>query len=129
MTKEDELLNSVMAAVGMMVYSTFSDQPMTMDGSIETRDYVGNDDDDDCYVIEDESEMTDYIHDTAGFIGKHGVVQPLTELSGKFLLNRRKVVITDLPAAQYGYNGERTNTAVVYIDDNEIDAEYKEPEE
>lgn len=129
MTKEDELLNSFMAAVGMLVYCTFSDQPMTMDESIETRAFIGNDDDDDdddCYVIEDESEMTDYIHDTAGFVGKHGVVKPLTELTGKYLLNRRRVVITNLPAAFLGYHGVRTNTAVVYIDDNGIDAEYEE---
>lgn len=132
MTKEDELLNSVMAAVGMMVYCTFSDQPMSLDESVETRDYVGNDDDDDdddCYVIEDESEMNDYIHDTAGFVGKHGVVKPLSELTGKYLLNRRRVVITNLPAAFLGGTMSHplyTNTAVVYIDDNEIDAEYEE---
>ena len=132
MTKEDELLNSVMAAVGMMVYCTFSDQPMTMDGSIDTRAFIGNDDDDDCYVIEDESEMNDYIHDTAGFFGKHGVVKPLSELTGEYLLNRRKVVITNLPAAFLGGTISHplyTNTAVVYIDDNGIDAAYKEPQE
>lgn len=136
MTKEDELLNSFMAALGMLVYRTFSDQPMTMDGSIATRAFIGNDDDDDDddgYVIEDESEMTDYIHDTAGFFfGKHGVVKPLSELTGKYLLNRRRVVITNLPAAFLGggtiSHPLYTNTAVVYIDDNGIDAAYEEPD-
>ena len=130
MTKEDELLNSVMTAVGMMVYSTFSDQPMTMDGSIETRDYVGdvsNDDDDYCYVIWNEEAMTEFLLATAVFIGKRRTMMPLTELTGEYILQHHKVVITGLPAAQYDYHGERTNTAIVYIEDGDIIAEYKEP--
>ena len=73
-----------------------------MDGSFETRDYVGdvNDDDDDdddddyCHVIEDESEMIEFLLANAVFIGKGGTKMPLTELTGEYLLNRRKVVIT-----------------------------------
>ena len=130
----EEVRNKAIAALGRLVYLVFSDQSMTMDGSFETRDYVGdvsNDDDDDdydddyCYVIEDKSQMIEYLLDTAVFIGEHGTKMPLTELTGEYLLNRHKVVITDLPAARYCGYGERTNTAIVYIEDGDIIAEYK----
>ena len=125
-----------MAALGRLVYQVFSDQSMTLDGSVETRDYVGdvNDDDDDdadddyCYVIEDESAMIEFLLANAVFIGERGTKMPLSELTGEYLLNRRKVVITDLPAEHYGYFYARTNTAVVYIEDGDIIAEYKKPE-
>ena len=131
-----EVRDKAMAALGRLVYQVFSDQSMTMDGSFETRDYVGdvNDDDDDddyddyCHVIEDESEMTEFLLSTAVFIGERGTMMPLCELTGEYLLNRRKVVITDLPAEHYGYFYARTNTAVVYIEDGDIIAEYKKPE-
>ena len=128
MVNPEEVRDKAMTALGMLVYQVFSDQSMYLDGSIETRDYVG-DDDDDCYVIEDESEMTEFLLATAVFIGKRRTMMPLSELTGEYLLNRRKVVITDLPAAQYGYHGERTNTAIVTIEDGDIIAEYKEPAE
>ena len=134
----EEVRDKAMAALGRLVYQVFSDQSMTLDGSVETRDYVGDvndddgddddDDDDYCHVIEDESEMTEFLLANAVFIGKGGTMMPLSELTGEYLLNRRKVVITDLPAEHYGYFYARTNTAVVYIEDGDIIAEYKKPE-
>ena len=128
MVNPEEVRDKAMTALGRLVYQAFSDQSMYLDGSIETRDYVG-DDDDDCYVIEDESEMTEFLLSTAVFIGKRRTMMPLTELTGEYILQHHKVVITDLPAAQYGYHGERTNTAIVCIEDGDIIAEYKEPAE
>ena len=128
MVNPEEVRDKAMVALGRLVYQVFSDQSMYLDGSIETRDYVG-DDDDDCYVIEDESEMVEFLLSTAVFIGKRRTMMPLTELTGEYILQHRKVVITDLPAEQYGYHGERTNTAIVYIEDGCIIAEYKEPAE
>ena len=125
----EEVRDKAMTALGRLVYQVFSDQSMTMDESVETRDYVGNDDDDYCYVIEDESEMTEFLLATAVFIGKRRTMMPLTELTGEYILKHHKVVITDLPAEQYGYHGESTNTAIVTIEDGDIIAEYKEPAE
>ena len=127
----EEVRNKAMTALGRLVYQVFSDQSMTMDESLETRDYVGdvsNDDDDYCSVIEDESEMTEFLLATAVFIGKRRTMMPLTELTGEYILQHHKVVITDLPAEHYGYHGESTNTAIVYIEDGDIIAEYKEPD-
>ena len=125
----EEVRDKAMAALGRLVYQVFSDQQMTLDGSVETRAFIGNDDDDDyCYVIENEEAMTEFLLSTAVFIGKGGTMMPLSELTGEYLLNRRKVVITDLPAEHYGYFYARTNTAVVYIEDGDIIAEYKKPE-
>ena len=131
----EEVRGKAISVLGHLVYLVFSDQSMTMDGSFETRDYVGdvsNDDDDDdddyCYVIEDKDAMIEYLLATAVFIGEGGTKLPLTELTGEYLLNRRKVVITDLPAARYCGYGERTNTAIVYIEDGDIIAEYKASE-
>ena len=129
MVNPEEVRDKAMTALGMLVYQVFSDQSMYLDGSVETRDYVGNDDDDDCYVIEDESEMTEFLLATAVFIGKRRTMMPLTELTGEYILQHHKVVITDLPAEQYGYHGESTNTAIVTIEDGDIIAEYKEPAE
>ena len=135
MTKSQDALYTTLDALGKLVYEVFSDQPMTMDGSYETRDYVGdvsNDDDDDdddyCYVIEDESQMTEFLLATAVFIDKRGTKMPLTELTGEYILQHHKVVITNLPAEQYGCFYDHTNTAIVYIEDGDILAEYKEPE-
>lgn len=128
MVNPEEVRDKAMTALGMLVYQVFSDQSMYLDESIETRDYVG-DDDDDCYVIEDESEMIEFLLATAVFIGKRRTRMPLTELTGEYTLQHHKVVITDLPAEQYGYHGESTNTAIVYIEDGDIIAEYKEPAE
>lgn len=129
----EEVRDKAMTALGRLVYQVFSDQSMTMDGSFETRDYVGdvsNDDDDYdyCYVIENEEAMTEYLLATAVFIGKRGTKMPLTELTGEYILQHHKVVITDLPAEQYGYFYDRTNTAIVSIEDGDIIAEYKEPD-
>src|SRR5574344_890408 len=124
----EEVRNKAMTALGRLVYQVFSDQSMTMDGSFETRDYVGdvsNDDDDYCYVIENEEAMTEYLLATAVFIGERGTMMPLTELTGEYILQHHKVVITGLPAEQYGYFYEHTNTAIVYIEDDDIIAEYK----
>ena len=132
MVNPEEVRDKAMTALGRLVYQVFTDQSMYLDGSVETRDYVGdvsNDDDDYCYVIWNEEAMTESLLDTAVFIGKRGTMMPLTELTGEYILKHHKVVITDLPAAQYGYHGERTNTAIVYIEDGDIIAEYKEPEE
>ena len=128
MVNPEEVRDKAMTALGRLVYQVFSDQSMYLDGSVETRDYVGDVSNDDCYVIWNEEAMTEFLLDTAVFIGKRRTMMPLTELTGEYLLNRRKVVITDLPAAQYGYHGERTNTAIVYIEDGDIIAEYKEPD-
>ena len=129
----EEVRDKAMAALGRLVYQVFSDQQMTLDGSVETRAFIGNDDDDDddddyCYVIENEEAMTEFLLSTAVFIGKGGTMMPLSELTGEYLLNRRKVVITDLPAARYCGYGERTNTATIYIEDGDIIAEYKASE-
>ena len=134
MVNPEEVRDKAMIALGRLVYQVFSDQPMSVDESIETRDYLGdasNDDDDDddyCYVIEDESEMSDYVLNTAVFIGERRTMMPLTELTGEYILQHHKVVITNLPAEHYGYFYERTNTAIVYIEDGDIIAEYKKPE-
>jgi hypothetical protein len=131
----EEVRDKAMTALGRLVYQVFSDQSMTMDGSYETRDYVGDevavdgDDDDYCSVIEDESQMTEFLLATAVFIGERGTKKPLTELTGEYILQHHKVVITNLPAEHYGYFYEHTNTAVVYIEDGDIIAEYKEPQE
>jgi hypothetical protein len=130
----EEVRDKAMTALGRLVYQVFSDQSMTMDGSFETRDYVGdvsNDDDDDdyCHVIEDESEMIEFLLDTAVFIGERGTKKPLTELSGEYILQHDEVVITDLPAEHYGYFYEHTNTALIYIEDGDIIAEYKKSAE
>lgn len=127
MVNPEEVRDKAMVALGRLVYQVFSDQSMYLDGSVETRDYV-DDDDDYCYVIEDESEMTEFLLATAVFIGKRRTRMPLTELTGEYILQHHKVVITDLPAEQYGYHGESTNTAIVYIEDGDIIAEYKEPD-
>jgi hypothetical protein len=127
----EEVRDKAMTALGRLVYQVFSDQSMTMDGSFETRDYVGdvsNDDDDDCYVIENEEAMTEFLLATAVFIGKRGTKMPLTELTGEYILQHHKVVITDLPAEHYGCFYAHTNTAIVYIEDGDIIAEYKKPE-
>lgn len=131
MVNPEEVRNKAMTALGRLVYQVFSDQSMTMDGSFETRDYVGdvsNDDDDYCYVIENEEAMTEFLLATAVFIGERGTKMPLTELTGEYILQHHKVVITNLPAEHYGYFYEHTNTAIVYIEDGDIIAEYKEPE-
>ena len=132
MVNPEEVRDKAMTALGRLVYQVFSDQSMTMDGSFETRDYVGdvsNDDDDDdyCYVIWNEEAMTEFLLATAVFIGKRGTKMPLTELTGEYILQHHKVVITNLPAEPYGYFYEHTNTAIVYIEDGDIIAEYKEP--
>lgn len=132
MVNPEEVRDKAMTALGRLVYQVFSDQSMSLDESVETRDYVGdvsNDDDDYCYVIWNEEAMTEFLLDTAVFIGKRRTMMPLTELTGEYILQHHKVVITDLPAAQYGYHGECTNTAIVYIEDGDIIAEYKEPQE
>ena len=134
----EEVRSKAIRVLGHLVYLVFSDQSMTMDGSFETRDYVGdvsNDDDDDddgddyCYVIEDKDAMIEYLLATEPvFIGEHGTKMPLTELTGEYILQHHKVVITDLPAARYCGYGERTNTATIYIEDGDIIAEYKQSE-
>ena len=132
MVNPEEVRDKALAALGRLVYQVFSDQSMSLDESVETRDYVGdvsNDDDDYCYVIWNEEAMTEFLLDTAVFIGKRRTMMPLTELTGEYILQHHKVVITDLPAEQYGYHGESTNTAIVYIEDGDIIAEYKEPQE
>ena len=132
----EEVRNKAIAALSRLVYQVFSDQQMTLDGSYETRAFIGNDDDDDddddddfCYVIEDESQMIEFLLATAVFIDKRGTKMPLTELTGEYILQHHKVVITNLPAEHYGYFYEHTNTAIVYIEDGDIIAEYKEPQE
>ena len=125
----EEVRGKAMAALGRLVYQVFSDQPMTLDGSVETRAFIGNDDDDDyCYVIENEEAMTEFLLANAVFIGKGGTMMPLSELTGEYILQHHKVVITDLPAARYCGYGERTNTATIYIEDGDIIAEYKPSE-
>ena len=134
----EEVRDNAIIALGHLVYLVFSDQSMTMDGSVETRAFIGNDDDDDdddddgddyCYVIEDKDAMIEYLLATEPvFIGEGGTKMPLTELTGEYILQHHKVVITDLPAARYCGYGERTNTAVVYIEDGDIIAEYKPSE-
>ena len=131
MTKSQDALYTTLDALGKLVYEIFSYQPMTLDRTIETRAFIG-DNDDDCYVIEGESEMSDYVLNTASFIDKHGETWPLILLTGKQILKQRRITITGLPSLLYGGTISHplyTNTAVVYIDDNGIDAEYKEPQE
>lgn len=137
MVNSEEVRDNAIIALGHLVYLVFSDQQMSLDGSVETRDYVGdvsNDDDDYdddyCYVIEDKDAMIEYLLATEPvFIGEGGTKMPLTELTGEYILQHHKVVITDLPAARYcGGFGQRTNTAIVYFEDGDIIAEYKPSE-
>ena len=130
MTKSQDALYTTLDALGKLVYETFSDQPMTMDGSINTRAFIG-DNDDDCYVIENESEMSDYVLNTASFIDEHGETWPLILLTGKQILKQRRVTITGLPSLLGGTISHPlySNTAIIYIEDGCLNAMYKEPQE
>ena len=72
MVNPEEVRDKAMTALGRLVYQVFSDQSMYLDGSVETRDNVGdvsNDDDDYCYVIWNEEAKTEFLLDTAVIIG------------------------------------------------------------
>lgn len=137
MTKSQIVHDATLDALGKLVYGVFSDQPMTLDRTIETRAFIGDnddddDDDDDCYVIEGESEMSDYVLNTASFIDEHGETRPLILLTGKQVLKQRRITITGLPSLLYGGTISHplySHAAIIYIEDGCLHAEYKEPQE
>lgn len=131
MTKSQDALYTTLDALGKLVYEVFSDQPMTLDRTIETRAFIG-DNDDDCYVIENESEMSDYVLNTASFIDEHGETWPLILLTGKQILKQRRITITGLPSLLYGGTISHplySHAAIIYIEDGCLHAAYKEPQE
>ena len=131
MTKSQDALYTTLDALGKLVYEIFSYQPMTLDRTIETRAFIGGNDDD-CYVIENESEMSDYVLNTASFIDEHGETWPLILLTGKQILKQRRITITGLPSLLYGGTISHplySHAAIIYIEDGCLHAEYKEPQE